>query len=94
MHKTPRQIARSLRAFRNAHRLGLLHHVCISPGPGACEAARNLHGIEYPGNAVPRLPLDQCTSDQCECKYQPAGSAKLRHMLVTGAQRQKPWSSR
>ena len=32
MHKMPAQIARSLRAFRNAQRLGLLHGVHIAPG--------------------------------------------------------------
>jgi hypothetical protein len=87
MHKNPRQVARSLRAFRSAQRLGLLRHVCISPGPGACEAARTMRGIEYPADALPRLPLDQCSSDQCECKYQPVGSNKLHRMLATGARR-------
>jgi hypothetical protein len=47
-------------------------------------------GIEYPGNALPRLPLDQCTSDQRECTYQPVGSNKLRWMLATGMLRLKP----
>ena len=89
MHKTPKQIARSLRAFKNAHRLGFLQHVCISPGRAACEVALTLRGIEFPGNAVPRLPLDQCASAQCECKYQPVGSAKMRR-LVAGTLRQKP----
>ena len=79
MSGTPRQIARSLRAFRNAHRLGLLRHVRISPGRSACEAART-HVIEYLGSAVPRLPLSQCTSDKCECKYAPVGSDKLRRL--------------
>ena len=83
MHKTPKQIARSLRPFRSAHRLGLLRHVRISPGHGACEAARMLHVIEYPGNAVPRLPLAQCTSDGCECKYMPVGSDKLHRLQAT-----------
>ena len=80
MSGTPRQIARSLGAFRNAHRLGLLRHVRISPGRGACEAARTLQVIEYPGSAAPRLPLAQCTSDKCECKYAPVGSDKLRQL--------------
>ena len=83
MSGTPRQIARSLRAFGNAQRLGLLRHVRISPGQGACETARTLHVIEFPGSAVPRLPLAQCTSDKCECKYAPVGSAKLRRLHTT-----------
>ena len=39
MHKTPKDIARSLRVFRNAHRLGLLRCVRILPGKYACDAA-------------------------------------------------------
>jgi hypothetical protein len=89
MHKAPAQIARSMRAFRNAHRLGLVRHVRISPGRDACEAVRTLCTIEYPGNAVPRLPLGQCTAVQCKCKYQPVASAKLRRMLVTKTLLQK-----
>lgn len=84
MHKTPKQIARSLRAFRNAHRLGLLRSVCISPGPGACDAARSQNRVEYLGIAVPRLPLPQCTRDYCECQYVPIGSQKLRRLSATG----------
>jgi hypothetical protein len=84
MHKTPKQIARSLRAFRNAHRLGLLGSVHITPGPVACEAARSQYGVQYLGNAVPRLPLVQCTRDRCECEYVPIGSDKLRQLNSTG----------
>lgn len=40
MYKTPAQIARTLRAFRNAHRLELLRSVCVSPGRRACDAGR------------------------------------------------------
>lgn len=82
MHKTPAQIARSLRAFRNTHRLGLLRSVSISPGPEACEAARSQCGVEYLGDVVPRLPLTQCTRDQCECKYVPIGSEQLRRLYA------------
>jgi hypothetical protein len=84
MHKTPKQIARSLRAFRNAHRLGLLGSVHISPGPVACEAARSQYGVQYLGNAVPRLPLAQCTRDHCECEYVPLGGKQLHLLRVTG----------
>jgi hypothetical protein len=84
MHKTPKQIAHSLRAFRNAHRLGLMRSVRILPGPDACEAARSQYGIEYLGNVVPRLPLAQCPCDYCECKYVPIGSEQLRRLHVSG----------
>jgi hypothetical protein len=77
MHNTPKDIARSLRAFRNAHRLGLLRCVRISPGEHACEAAAAQSRMEYLGNAVPRLPLAQCTRTHCECIYDPVGTDKL-----------------
>jgi hypothetical protein len=83
MRKTPAQIPRSLRAFRNAHRLGLLRSVRVSPGPCACDAARSQDGVEYLGDIVPRLPLAQCTCEHCECKYVPVGSEQL-HRLYTG----------
>lgn len=80
MHKSPKDIARSLRAFRNAHRLGLLRCVRIVPGNYACEAALAQHETEYSGGAVPRLPFSQCTRVHCECKYVPIGTEKLRRM--------------
>jgi hypothetical protein len=80
MHKTPKDIARSLRAFRNAHRLGLLRCVRILPGKHACEAALAQDKMEYLGNAVPRLPLAQCTRAYCECDYVPTGTEKLQRM--------------
>ena len=83
MHKSPSQIARSLRAFRNAHRLGLLHSVRILPGPNPCEAVVGQFGREYPGNTVPRLPLPQCTRNRCECKYVAIGSEKFRRLRTT-----------
>jgi hypothetical protein len=87
MHKTPAQIARSLRAFRNAYRLALLQSVRIAPGPNACEAARK--GTNYRGNAVPRLPLAECTCDHCECKYLPIGSDRLRSLYASEKRQSK-----
>ena len=81
MHKTPAQIARSLRAFRNAHKLGLLRSVRISPGRDACNAARWQTTVEYMGNVVPRLPLAKCTQETCECKYVPVGGGKIMDRL-------------
>ena len=82
MHKSPRDIARSLRAFRKAHKLRLLRCVRIAPGPDACEAARLQAGVEYLGNVVPRLPLAQCTRAVCECNYEPVGSSQLDQLNV------------
>ena len=82
MHKSPKEIARSLRAFRNAHRLNLLRCIRIAPGDGACDAARSQVGVEYLGGVVPRLPLAQCTRARCECDYVPVGSKGLDRLNV------------
>ena len=78
MHKTPKDIARSLRAFVRAHKLGLLHHVRIVPGAAACEAARSQKGVSYICNAVPRLPLGECTRKRCDCDYAPIATRRIR----------------
>ena len=82
MPKSPSQIARSLRALRNADRLGLVRGVRILPGPNACEAVVKQFASEYPANAMPSLPLPQCTSDRCQCKYVPVGSEKFRRLCA------------
>jgi hypothetical protein len=84
MHKSPKEIARSLRAFRNAHKLKLLRCVRIASGDGACDAARSQAGIEYSGDLVPRLPLTQCNRALCECDYEPVGSSRLDQLDVNG----------
>jgi hypothetical protein len=84
MHKTPSQIARALRALRNAHRLGLLRRVSVLPGRDACEAALAQFGSEYPGNELPDFPLPQCTRDHCECKFVPVASDKFHRLDAAG----------
>jgi hypothetical protein len=84
MRKTPSQIARALRTLKNAQRLGLLRSVRVLPGRDACEATLAQFGVEYSGNTVPDLPLAQCTSDHCDCKYVPIGSDQLRRLDATG----------
>lgn len=81
MPRSHTQVARSLRAFRKAHNMGLLRHVRIVCGPQACEAAKSLCGVEYSGDAVPRLPLNLCTSLACGCDYRPVATNKLRRLL-------------
>ena len=83
IHNSPRQIARALRALRNAHKLGLLRGVRILPGPKPCEAVVAQFGTEYPGNKVPRLPLRRCTRNRCDCKYVPIGSEKFHRLRTT-----------
>jgi hypothetical protein len=78
MHKTPSQIARSLRGLRNAQNLGLLRSVRIEPGRDACETVVAQFGTDYSGNAVPSLPLTQCNRSSCECNYVPIATVKLR----------------
>ena len=81
--KTPSQIARALRGLRNAQKLGLLRAVFILPGPDACDAAIEQFSATYSGDNVPNLPLAQCTCDNCDCKYLPIGSDKLRQLDLT-----------
>jgi hypothetical protein len=78
MPKPPAQIARALRAFRNAHRLGLLREIQIVPGTGACAAARAQRKVAYLGGHVPRLPLPRCTAKHCLCDYTTVATDKLR----------------
>jgi hypothetical protein len=65
MPKSPSQIARSLRALRNADRLGLVRGVRILVGPNACEAVLKQFASEYPANAMPSLPLPNAR-DRCQ----------------------------
>lgn len=90
MHKSPNQIARSLRAFRNAHRLGLLRSVHILFGSDACDAAQSQGGVEYIGNVVPRLPLAGCTRGQCDCKYVASGTDQLHRLDAVQKSRARP----
>lgn len=78
MPRRPAQTARALRAFRNAHRQGLLRNVEIVPGSNPCAAARAQRNVAYLGGHVPRLPLARCTAKQCLCHYAPVATDKLR----------------
>ena len=80
MHKTPSQIAHSLRALQKAQKLGLLRSVRIAAGPDACEPAQSQRDIEYLGSIVPCLPVAGCTKVHCGCEYEPFGSDLLRRL--------------
>ena len=84
MKKAPSQMARALRAFKNAHRLGLLRGVFVLPGSNACDAAIEQFSAVYSVDNLPELPLAQCTCEHCDCKYHLIGSDKLRNLDLTG----------
>ena len=45
------------------------HAVSIEPGPYACAAAEELRGEKFLSADAPLLPLPDCTSDNCECRF-------------------------
>jgi hypothetical protein len=92
MHKSPKDIARSLRAFKNARMLGLLRGVRIVPGLECCEAARAQKKVEYLGSTAPQLALAECTREFCACEYQPCGSELLQRLNVLRRQPAKTHS--
>lgn len=46
------------------------HAVSIAPGPRACNAARELHGHRFVSRSAPPLPLKNCDSAACTCRYE------------------------
>ena len=46
------------------------HAVTIAPGPRACPEARALQGQRFLSRSAPPLPLKNCGSAQCECRYE------------------------
>ena len=45
------------------------HAVSIAPGARACAAARELAERRFLSGDAPSLPLKDCGSSQCECRY-------------------------
>jgi hypothetical protein len=50
--------------------VNLYHAVTIAPGPRACTAARELRGRRFLSREAPVLPLKNCGSAECECRYE------------------------
>lgn len=46
------------------------HAVTVAPGPRACKEARALQGKRFLSREAPSLPLRNCGSPQCECRYE------------------------
>lgn len=48
---------------------GRFHAVSIRFGSGACAASRALHGRRFLADTAPPLPLSDCDSDDCQCRF-------------------------
>jgi hypothetical protein len=46
------------------------HAVSIAPGPHTCMAARKLEGHRFLSRDAPPLPLKNCDSKECTCRYE------------------------
>jgi hypothetical protein len=46
------------------------HAVTIAPGVRACTEARALQGKRFLSREAPLLPLRNCGSSRCECRYE------------------------
>lgn len=45
------------------------HAVSVVPGSRACKAAEALKGQRFLSKEAPQLPLPQCDTAECRCKY-------------------------
>lgn len=45
------------------------HAVSIQTGPQACAAAKELRGQKFLSNDAPQLPLADCSSGNCQCRF-------------------------
>jgi len=45
------------------------HAVSIEPGQSACEEARRLQGQRFLSTSAPMLPLKDCGTSKCACRY-------------------------
>ena len=63
------------------------HAVSIQPGHACCHQARALQGQRFLSREAPTLPLKNCSSGNCTCRYQHhedrrAGPRRARDMGV------------
>jgi hypothetical protein len=56
----------------------LFHAVTIAPGYKACGAAKALRNQRFLSREAPPLPLKDCGSPECECRYEHYDDRRLR----------------
>ena len=60
--------------------------VSVVPGRGACEAVRRLKGQTFLTDQAPLVPLADCGSDHCACKYR-----RVEDRRAPGGDRRAPF---
>jgi hypothetical protein len=61
------------------------HAVSIKFGPKACSTAREMEGRRFLSSAAPRIPLPECDSMECSCRF-------VHHKdRRAGRDRRNPW---
>lgn len=61
---------RSGRPMEHRRVVNPYHAVSIQPGPRACAQARALQGRRFLATSAPSLPLPECGTSGCSCRYQ------------------------
>ena len=53
----------------NADGSGRFHALSLRFGAGACDSSRRLHGKRFLSPDAPTLPLADCDTEHCRCRY-------------------------
>ena len=63
------QIRNSGRPMEHRRVVNPYHAVSIEPGPKACAEVRKIEGTRFLASKPPMLPLRDCGSPSCQCRY-------------------------
>lgn len=67
--ETIAEAAQPVAAPNTARQHNRWHAVSIVPHGQACEAVQACRGKRFLSSEAPRLPLQGCNADQCQCRY-------------------------
>ena len=67
--KIDAQVRTSGRPIEHRRVVNPYHAVSIETGARCCTAARKLEGHRFLASAAPMLPLKECNSRTCQCRY-------------------------
>jgi hypothetical protein len=63
------EVRRSGRPMEYRRVVNPYHAVSIEPGARCCAASRKLEGRRFLASSAPMLPLKECGSQTCQCRY-------------------------